>query len=251
MSGISSKAAGGLENKRKFVSGTELENKEFSDGSGLELYSTDFRSYDAQIGRFHQMDPLADFIEDYSPYAFVHNNPILFTGPLGLSDSTPGVNPQKPGDVAILDPVILQPGHRSNSTGGSNNSGNSSGTSATYEFIGSGTTEAQLPIPVPIPVPPIIPPVYNNDKSHVFATWDDWKAMVRDIADVVSIVQNPNNSNDFYYVTYTKINPKDGRVYVGRTSGYGSPETAVRDRDYNHKDLDARDLVKQYYLLLV
>ena len=84
MAGISSKAAGGLENKRKFNDGTELENKEFSDGSGLELYATEFRSYDAQIGRFHQIDPLTEFSFNWSGYSFVQNNPILFNDPYGL-----------------------------------------------------------------------------------------------------------------------------------------------------------------------
>jgi hypothetical protein len=38
----------------------------------------------------------------------------------------------------------------------------------------------------------------------------------------------------FYYVTYTKTNSTTGEVYVGRTSGYGSPQTVVNARDVNH-----------------
>jgi len=36
------------------------------------------------------------------------------------------------------------------------------------------------------------------------------------------------------YVTYTKYNPQTNQYYVGRTSGFGTPETIVRRRDYNH-----------------
>jgi RHS repeat-associated protein len=88
LAGISSKAAGKMENRFKFNDGTELENKEFSDGSGLELYSTEFRSYDQQIGRFHQKDPLGEWTESWSLYTFSYNNPMLFNDPLGLSNDT-------------------------------------------------------------------------------------------------------------------------------------------------------------------
>lgn len=85
MAGISSRAMGRLENRYKFNDGTELENKEFSDGAGLELYATDFRGYDPQIGRFHQIDLLADLSHWISPFAFANNNPISFNDPFGLT----------------------------------------------------------------------------------------------------------------------------------------------------------------------
>lgn len=84
MAGISSKAIGKLENKRGY-NGNELRNKEFGDGSGLELYDFNARTYDQQLGRFIQVDPLSneDGQEAGSPYHFSYNNPVRFGDPDG------------------------------------------------------------------------------------------------------------------------------------------------------------------------
>jgi RHS repeat-associated protein len=89
MAGISSKAAGkgldcGCGNKEGY-NGNEIQTREFSDGNGLDVYDFNARIYDKQIGRFHQIDPLADqeSQESLSPYHFTNNNPIRFNDPDG------------------------------------------------------------------------------------------------------------------------------------------------------------------------
>lgn len=53
----------------------------------INLDLAEFRGYDAAIGRWMQVDPIAEVAPGWMPYRFAFNNPLRYLDPLGLFES--------------------------------------------------------------------------------------------------------------------------------------------------------------------
>jgi RHS repeat-associated protein len=54
---------------------------------GLNWDLAEFRSYDAAIGRWTQVDPMAELAPNVTPYRFGFNNPVFYFDPFGLFET--------------------------------------------------------------------------------------------------------------------------------------------------------------------
>ncbi|TXN36135.1 RHS repeat-associated core domain-containing protein [Flagellimonas hymeniacidonis] len=63
--------------------------KEYDESLGLETYDFGARNYNPDLGRWMNLDPLAEKFFDNSPYVYARNNPIFFVDPDG-NEPIPG-----------------------------------------------------------------------------------------------------------------------------------------------------------------
>ncbi len=62
--------------------------KELESGFGVDWYDYGARFYDPQIARWTTIDPaIENGHNDYTPYAYVYNNPLLYLDPFGLDSA--------------------------------------------------------------------------------------------------------------------------------------------------------------------
>ena len=62
----------------------KFNGKEHQEELGLNTYDFGARNYDPAIGRWFNIDPMADKMRSWSPYNFAFNNPMLYVDPDGM-----------------------------------------------------------------------------------------------------------------------------------------------------------------------
>jgi RHS repeat-associated protein len=237
-------------------------------GGGQSTYDYGFRIYNPAIAKFLSVDPLTREYPWYTPYQFAGNMPIWKIDIDGLEEG-----PSKANSETNSGQYSIQAGDNywklENNLGLEHGSLKEWNPGIDPNKLKAGQTinvEPDLPVNEPFEVGTgfraafdyELKPKESNAAAGVIRggslLWDIGMSLwTTGTLTQTSTSTSTSTTTDyteiksqskFYYATYTKWNLALNMVYVGRTSGYGSPEGVVKKRDYGHKDLDQQGFSK-------
>lgn len=230
---------GNSEAQKYKYNGKELQDESIG-GFTLNLYDYGARNYDPALGRFMNIDPAAEVSRRWSPYNYAYNDPLYFVDPDGrLSKSFINELIKKSGGGETKW-TNNDDGTFSGSNGKTADTGEGSDPPKKGKFNHSAFKYASIAAiglaaddvtGIGVADDVLIPVVFGA-ASGVWL-WDNRAALASEVINMTDAIDRALDPSGFYYVTYTKTS-KDGKVYVGRSSGYGNPASIVKARDAAH-----------------